>query len=575
MATSRPQFIDNPFYLQKKKPWWWSGYNKKITPDANRPMFVMWSHVPRLGHGIRYHPAICSASRPSFHGQFNNIAGMPAAALDAKFYTPANYQWDASGNFQILDGTQTLEQKYDAHAERFAQQIADGLFADGLLRGLGSHHDGEYGGATTMGEVGTAQFLNAEAYRRFLPFMQDMRDATPRSLTLKTGPSSTRTLTLPKRDINKNASPSGDTAEDLAAVEAQGDGYRHLGVWNMRSDYGRADVYQFVRLVMSKLKAKCDAYTIPAGVTGAGTVVQLCYLKFVSLSLEQYGYAYVGSLGRSVAADVTPPSTHSAFVEQLGTFWNERGDPDAVSARYNATTIFQRRSDGAAMTLAAAMGDDPVLGSPVDGEVDFRTAWAPGLTENTSMSLRQQYAFRRLEAQAQNWAMYDAFVRATREFFPLCEFTNFDHVVVKEPADSSKVYNRVGGGIQSAQAQTWLDLQGPTLYPRNTGAGVTDIQNQVAGAVRQFDFDNLDEATAVCSTLRTDVPMAPFIHGVELESAIIAGTKSEWGGTPEFLGRLLRHQRDTYGHKVYWVYSGDLDLTYATLCEISEELAAG
>lgn len=516
---------------------------------------------------------MCCASRPSFNGQVNNIAGMPVATLASKFYNAANYQWDSNGNFQILDGTQTLEQKWDAHAERMAQQIADGLFADGLLRGLGSHHDGEYGGATTLGEVGISRFTNAEAYRRFLPFMQDMRDATPRSLTLKTGPATTRTLTLPKRDIDKSASPSGTTAEDLAAVEAQTDGYRHLGVWSMRSDYGRSDVYNFVRLLMGKLKIKCDAYTIPTGLPGAGTVVQLCYLKFVLLSLEQYGYAYVGSLARSIPADVTPPLTQSAFVEQLGLFWNERGDPGSPSVRANGTTIFQRCSDGRRMTLLEAMSDDPVLGAPTGGETDFRTAYCPDLTTNTSMSLRQQYAFRRLEAHAQNWAIYDSIVRATREFFPQCQFTNFDHVCVSNPTDTSAVYNRVGGGVQSAQSQNWLDYQAPTLYPRNTGAGVTDIQNQVAGAVVKFDFDNLEEACAVPSTLRTDTAMLPFVHGVELEAAIVAQTKTEWGGTPEFLGRLLRHQHDEYGHEAYAVYSGDTDLTYATLCEISEELA--
>lgn len=558
MATDRPEFVSKPFQVKRKKPWWWYSLDKKQEPSRERPMFILWSHVPAYGHAAHRHPAMCCAMRPSYNPQFFPIAGIPQPSFDTQ-YTTGIYNTLNPTTDELDLTTNQWAAKINAHAMFMAEQVANMLFADNLFRGKGSHHDGEYGGAFHWHNLGVASWTAADAWFSFTPLLQHPGDAAARSVTIKTGAATTRTITLPKRDIHGQPSVAGVTAADLAAIEAETDGVRHTGYFTMRTSRGRDRVYQVASLFFQYLKLFCDNYPSPFG-----GQYELTYPKFCPLSLEQLGYVLVGPTARQIPAD--PPSIPSSYYEQVGAFWNERGNHDVPNIPFTSETIF-RDAAGRAYDLRSAMLADPVLRS-----ASFLTDYAPlvGATGGIS-TLAQNYAFRRLEAHAQNWAIYDAIARAGREVFPLIEFMNFDHVVVK---DIAAPYTRVGGGVQSTQTQNLLDWQAPTLYGRNTGVTVTDIKNQVAGAVGAWDWANLEESIAVTDTLATDgSDLFPFIHGVELESNIISGAKTEWGGTPEFMGRQIRAMQQKHGVTGYSVYSGDLDLTYATLCEISEEIA--
>lgn len=583
MPNDKPDFINQNINLHRTKPWWYSNLTKKSAPSAERPLLAFWARVPPMGHAIYSHPQMCVIMQTSLHGQFSPIPGMPQPALAAKYYTPGNFQWDADGNFEILFPGMSRDEKENAHAEFMAQQIANMQFASNMFRGFGSHHDGTYGGGATVGEIGTTSFLNAEAYRRLFCFMHDMRDATPRTVTVKTSAGgATRTITLPKRKVTGEAPIAGDTAEVLAAIEALTDGaapgVRQGGVFSLRSDYGRAEVTRFMRLLGSKLKAKLDNYVSPLD----GRVYQLCYPKFWALSLETFGFDLAGPLNRFVAADVTPPLTHSAFYEQIGGFWNERGDPDAPNARFTDTMIFRRRSDGKAMSMRDAILDDPVLSAPVGGEFNLLTSYAPALASAASMSQRMKEAVMRMERHAMNWAVYDSMVLPLREFFPETEFTNFDDVCVKDPLVA---YERVGKRIRNAQTQTWLGLQGPTLYPRAAvgswplAAAIRDAGTVRAteNAIAAFDDADLDAMLSICGTLDFSKTKAmPFIMGLEPVEELrkSVAPKTEWGGSPELLGRLLVDQKRRHGFTGYSIYGGNLDLTCRILSEVSKELAA-
>lgn len=560
MPTTQPEFINKPIQIRRKKPWWWYSLDKKQEPTRERPMFILWSHVPAYGHAAHRHPAMCCAMRPSYNPQFFPIAGITQPSFDTQYTTGIYNTLDPATDELDLNSAQ-WDAKIDAHAAFMAEQVANMLFADNLFRGKGSHHDGQYGGAFHWHNLGVASWNAADAWFSFTPLMQHPGDAAARTVTVKTDAVTTRSITLPKRDIHGQPPISGTTAADLAAIEALSDGVRHSGYFTMRTSRGRARVYEMARRFFAYLKLFCDNYINPL----TGSTHELCYPKFCPLSQEQLGYVLVGPTSRTIPADA--PTIPTQYQEQVGSFWNERGDADVPNIPFTSETIF-RDIAGRAYDLRSAMLADPVLAS-----APFLTAFAPTVGTSGGIStVAQNYAFRRLECHAQNWAIYDAIVRAAREFFPLMEFMNFDHVVVK---DISAPYTRVGGGVQSTQTQNFLDWQAPTLYGRNTGSTVDDIKNQVAGAVGAWDWNNLEESLAVTDTLDTDgSDLFPYIHGVELESKIISGAKSEWGGTPEFMGRQLRAMQAKHGVRGYSVYSGDLDLTYATLCEISEELAA-
>lgn len=568
MAT-RAVLNSTPLHLRRRRPSWWDASPRKAEPKYGRPQMILWSHVPPAGHACRSHPQFVSAGRPGFEPQFYPIEGMTSPAMEGNraylegIYATLNPATD------MLDLTaEQLDNKCRVHGQWMARYTANNLFLDNLFRGRGSHNDGQYGGAFFFGHLMLTSFRGVNAKYCFAPLMQHPLDAAPRTSTLKYSAGASRSITLPKRTDSQASVPILGTSQAVvdqieALVDADA-GVRHVGYYTMRTLNARATIRKIVRYFAIELKAQCDAYVIPAGFSGAGTTVELTYPKFVPHTVEQFGYVGTFPVARLVG------DTPNRYYELAGSFHHERGDPDNLRPQFIGETIFQRRSDGKPMSLRDAMLDDPVLrNSP------WLTEYAPQLTvQPRNVTQNENYGFRRLEFQAADWAIEDAVMSVLRESFPEIESVNFDFVEVKDPLVP---YVRVGGGAASAQRQTWMTYQGPTLYGRNGGATVQAIKDRVAGSVEAWDWNNGAEMMAIMDFINPDKASLAFTHGVYTQDMLAAGTwagksVTEWGGTPELFKQVHLDTHERRGVNHFAIYQGDLDFTYRTAAELLADL---
>lgn len=546
-------FSPKSFELRRKRPGWYSGARKKTPPRAGEPHFILWSQVPPLGHAAYAHPQITVSARPSFNNQFYPIAGLPSPAFDTSFNSGSfNTLNPATDLLDITDAQ--LQAKIDAHADWMARYVANVQYANGLFRGLGNVADGLYGGCLHWHEAGNTIWDSAQAFTGITPLLHHPADAVLRSVSVATGPSSSTTIVLPKRLIDGGAPVSGTTTGDLAAIEALTNNVRHTGYFSLYTSNGRAATARFVRAFAARLKWHLDNFVHPV----TGQAAPLCYPAWLPLSLEQYGFVLVGGTSRTTVA--------APGVEQTGSFWNARfGD-----ARYTNETIY--RVGNVNYTLAGALTGDPDV-SPQLGR--FASGYAPAAGSSTGniATLAENYAFRRLEIHVMNWATAQAISAEMKAVFPLIEVCNFDHVQVKS---IDQPYRRVGGGYESTQTRQWLDADGPTLYGRNTGAGVEAIRTGVANAVEAWDFDNRAEILGVMDRIETKArPVRPFVHGVQRVENVVAGAAGavEWGGTPELFKHVATRTHEDRGVTVFNVYSGDTDLTTGTIGVLTADLA--
>lgn len=545
------------FELRRRRPGWYYNQPKKTPPAPGAPHFILWSHVPALGHGAYAHPQITVAARPSFNNQFYPIAGLPSPPFDTSFNSGSYNTLNAATDLLDISDSQLIN-KINAHAEWMARYVANVQYANGLFRGLGNVADGLYGGALHWHEAGTATWEAtpgaSQAFAGFTPLLHHPFDAVPRSVVVPTGPSSSTTITLPKRLIDGSAPMPGTTSGDLAAIEALTNNVRHTGYFSLFTRSGREIVSTFVGAFAERLKYHLDNFVHPV----TGQKAPLCYPAWLPLSIEQYGFVLVGGASRTTAA--------SPGVEQQGSFWNARfGD-----SRYNSETIY--RVGGVNYTLQSAITTDPDVAPQL---ARFDTGYAPAAGSSTGniATLAENYAFRRLECHVMNWAIAEAISKAMKAVFPLIEVCNFDHVEVKSIAQP---YTRVGGGYESTQTRNNLDADAPTLYGRNLGAGVEAIRTGVGNAVEAWDFDNRAEILAVMDRIKTGArPVRPFVHGVQRRENVVAGAANsvEWGGTPELFKHVATRTHEDRGVTVFNVYSGDTDLTTGTIGVLTADLA--
>lgn len=534
-------------------------------------MFCLWSHVPHAAHACRKHPQIISAARPSFEPQFFPIGGMPSPVMEGssggRQYLLAPYNTVNAGTDMLDITDQELETKCRVHGQWMARYVARNLFLDGLFRGKGSHNDGAYGGAFHFTHLLGTNWVDSNATYYFASLMQHPLDAAPRTSTLKTSAGASRSITLPKRNVTQAGLPlPGTTQADIDAIEAKVngvDGVRQLGYYTLRTANARAIIKRVIAYFAPELKVQCDAFPIPAGFDGAGTTVELCYPKLVPMSVEQFGYAALFPSSRLVG------DGGSQYYELTGSFFHERGDPAALRTQFTSETIFKRKSDGRAMSFLDAINDDPILKTS-----DWLTRYAPlaNAAISPGVSTNENFAFRRLEWQAADWAIEDSVMATLRAYFPLIESVNFDFVECKSPTDP---YVRVGQGLASAQTQSWLTHQGPTLYGRNSTAhaSVAAIRdNVVKNAVEAWDALNLDETLRVMNKIRSDKSSVPFISGIFDKQQLIGLQTTEWGGTKTFFKQVGVRTHEDRGVNQFNVYSGDLDRTYGAIAELTADL---
>lgn len=554
--------------LRRKKPWWMGRTPAKVAPEPGTPQFILWSAVPHVYHACRAHPQVICAARPSFEPQFYPIPGITSPSMEGGRSYLQNQFATLNAGTDMLDLTASeLDNKCRVHGQWMADYVANNQFADGLLRGKGSHNEGAYGGAFHFTHLGTTNFKSSQATYSFTSLMQHPMDAAPRTSTLKISAGSSRSITLPKRtDVQAGVPIAGTTQAVLDAIEALDNntaGVRHVGYYTMRTANARAIIATVVRYFAERLKQRLDAYVIPAGFSGAGTTVQLCYPKLVPLSIEQFGYSGIMPSQRQIPAGADVPSM---FWEVQGSFWHDRGDPASPRTEFTTEPIFRRKSDGRMMSFRDAILDDPILKAS-----GWESKYAPALASVMAPTANENYAFRRLEWQAADWAIEDSIMSILRQYFPEIESVNFDFVECRSATDP---YTRVGGGLASAQLQSWLTHQGPTFYGRSSTAwaSVRAIRDGVSRAVEAWDYENRAETLAVMDTINPLKSSIPFIFGLETQERLASGATTEWGGSEQFFDDVATITHEDRGVNHFVVYQGDLDRTYAGIAELSEEL---
>lgn len=552
----------------------------KYAPSATRPIIIFWKHLSQIaaGSAIWTDKSTWVEANPSFQ-DFYTVAGFtkPSTAYyRANQGSGANF--NSNNASDLLDCSDAnLQAKIDAHAASDAQHIADCLFKQGLLRGAGPIGGGNYGGSWNHHELYSAGgFLDASADYRFTALLGHPTDAAAinRTQTLATGPSTTREVTLPKLSPNGSYGPFDiQTAAGRAANEAATNGYRPATYQSLVATHGIAAAKRYIDALILAVKAKCDSYTIPAGQPGAGGTVQLCYPAYVHFSWEDQSYsARFNSQSFINAADA--PAEGQGYYH-LGVLWHVRGNISSPSPQWTTTLYYEKDGSGnftVPRSYLTALQN-------TDGLHAYASSYTPALGVSLNPTSDQKLSMLAIEFATVAHAIHKSTREPWQVQFPETKFSNYDFVVVADPAEP---YQRVGGAgaLRSIQQTLQLDAQAPSLYGNYADtaeilAAVGD--SAIAAAVTAWNLRYFDQCVAILDALDPSLPIDPYIWGVNTAAQLRAGTVNpagQWGGDAKFFKNMVKalYARGLYK---YIVFAGDPELTYAAWKEAQADIANG
>ena len=551
----------------------------KLAPNATHPVLVFWKHLGNIdgSSGIWTHKTTIVEANPSFQDYWT----VPGYTKPSTAYYLANHgsganfnQTDANDLIDCSDAN--LQAKIDAHAASDAQHIADCLHKQGLLRGKGPLGGGNYGGSFNHHEWGShGSFATAAANYRFTAFLGHPSDAAliNRTQTLKTGPSTTRVVTLPKVNALGSFVYDIQTAAGRAANEAATDGMRPSTYLSLVATNGIAAARRYMVALAAAVKAKCDSYDPPGG----GAAVQLCYPAWIHHSWE-YEVFYNRFNSQSYINAGDPPAEGAGYYH-IGPLWHIRGNYDSPSALWTTPIFYEKDGDG---NYTIARSYKTALEADADLAI-YSTSYTPGLNQSLNPNTTQRAKMFAIEFATAAHILHKACAEPWRDYMPETKTSNYDFVTV---ADTSNAYKRAGqevGAISSIQTVNQLDAHAPSFYGRygSSQPSVVAIKNAAPGAatdaaVQAWNDENFADVVAIIDQLDPTIPVDAYVYGVYSPAQLQAGQTqlNQWGGDARFFKNLLKalYVRGIYK---YVVFSGDPELTFTAWKEFESDVAAG